>query len=335
MKKKEWFPPGSRPSNFSGKPPFGVQATIKDKKAVAALRLSIAGGDKFKVSDGKLPDKSDATDSGMEQLEVWRKLFVRAGKMECDGSAPNLGIAKSELAKAFIELEQIGGFNPIPAEGWYDDPTDPVFEMNRRCSGDLPRPDQTIYVAFVDRCGRPGVQTYKTAVIDNAKIRKSYVVDWPLKSEDGSTTFYTWPTKRDDWVSGMLMLSDAPAEQGESHIVRTDLHNFFFRKPKWTHPEGTMTDHLYLDLSPLASEVDEWIRKDNRNGKLEVQLSVQVLQNEANGSAWKGCAMIATRDCYDASRRSGVGQTSREPTPGPRPTQATTALTANTVIAGA
>jgi hypothetical protein len=176
--------------------------------------------------------------------------------------------------------------------------------MNRRCSGDVPRPDQTIFVAFVDRCGRSGVQTYKTVQIDTAKIKASYVVDWPLKSEDGSTTFYTWPTNEDNWVTGTIMLSH---ENEEMHIVRTDLHNFFFKKPMWKHPEGTMTDHLYLDFSPLASDVDEWIR--NGNGKAHVQLNVRILQNEANGSAWKGCAMISTRDCYEACRRSGVGQT--------------------------
>lgn len=303
LKKKEWFPVDARPHAFFMETPYRCPAIIKDKKGEAKMRLSLGGGDKFTFKYGKVKDKSDAKDTGLPELEVWRKIFVRVGVMPGGGVTPSIDAAKGEYANAFIELEQLGGMIRVPHEGWVRSAGDVVAKMNQG-QANPPRPDQTAFVVFVDRIGQPGNHTYKAARIATAKIRSSLMIDWPLKSADGKKKLYTWPTKKEDWVTGKILLSH---ESGKQHIVRTDLHNFFKRRAKWKHPEGTVTDYLFLDLSPLKPEIDDWVVKGN--GKVEIEVTVKILERIAAGRASGTSLIVSTNHPLTCEPHEGAPHT--------------------------
>jgi hypothetical protein len=117
-----WFigEPTANPLNRTGLPPakkaqLTNTMTVTNANGIAevTLRLSLYGGDKFRVGAALSPVETPEKYTGW--LEVWRKLWYEVDSMQKDGGGGNLTIDLTKFLNVykalFIELEQEGKDN--------------------------------------------------------------------------------------------------------------------------------------------------------------------------------------------------------------------------------
>lgn len=276
---------GERAGGFKFTPPNRKLCVITKKKQEVDVKLSIGGGDLFKIKYGKNADGSGSKQSGLE-IECWRKIFVRYGKMK---SCPDAtwGTIKSEFEKLFIEVETEGP-TEIPRESWVRDQS-PVTRMDRGKAA-MPFPDQSTKLVFVDRIGRKSTATGGPWEWTPAQLNGSKVYEWTIPNSK-----YTW-TDDLDWITGEIKVIEA---DGRERRLSVPMDSVVTKKAAgaFDHPEGKAATKIQMDFSRLPG-LTPWIRRGT--GKLSVKLDIGIMDDLAMGLAWPSPPqiLIATHDPY-------------------------------------
>ncbi len=295
--KAKFLPAGNRAVGFFGEPPHRRTVTIKDKKVTGVASVSTVGGDKFKFKVGQKDDKSDAKDYPELEIETWRKIFVRVGKMaSCKSVSP--GSLQGDFDPMFIELESEGAESVTDWDDFVKSPASVVSGMNKGKTEPV-HPGQTAHVVFVDRIAEPETIEIETVYVAS-ELKKSKVQIWKIQGDHS-----TWPDDSDWIVKGEIATFD---DKGDPRMAWRSLGDVVSKATdKGEHHEhlnGFAVDHLSIDFAKLGAGLDEWVTRGD--GILQVTLSIRVLSGTANGSADPRLPylIVATRSAWTYKERS-------------------------------
>ncbi len=286
----------NRAGGFAFNPKHRKLVMIQSKLAMGLVKLSNVGGDKYKFKVGKKFDKSGAKDA-KQDVEIWRKIFVRHGYMKPTGGAARIfrpvpqadwGTVKTELDKVFIELEEDGP-STVTHEPWSR--TDSPIRNLDRGKGAMEFPDQSTKLVFVDRIGKASWTETHTFRFSGGRLGGTH--DWTIPGG-----VYTWPET--DWVRGFIDIRDS---SGDTILSITDvgkIRSTVKKKGGYRHPDGKVTKKIRFDFG-------SWLGLDNLKrigGSVKIRLRIRIIDDTAMGLAWPSPPkiLIATHHpiSYDA-----------------------------------
>jgi hypothetical protein len=281
---EKWLSSHGRAGGFHFTPPHRKLVTVTGKKASSWVLLSLAGGDKFKFKAGKEIDEHKAKNAKQE-VEVWRKIFVRYGNMPGCKTA-DFKTLKDELAKAFVDVETEGPL-AVGHQGFVSSPDATVALMDKGKAA-MKYPDQSSKMVFVDRIAEKGRHAFTVADITGAQLQGSKIWNVTIPGDR-----YTWPEDK-SWISGTIELLD---DKGNVTHSFSQVGNIVSKVPGYPHPEGIAAQKLKIDVSRWHG-LGKWIAWGK--GKMRLKLQVEVIDKAAQGKAsgsepW---VIIGTRHPY-------------------------------------
>ena len=292
---------GNRATGFAFVPPNRKLVAIEDKKGKSWVRLSTVGGDKFGFKAGKWFLAKFEIDHP-DTVEIWRKIFVRYGKMAGAGAPPipvaNFGTVKGELEKVFIELETEGPSN-VAHVPWVTG-QDPLRSLDRGKPA-MEFPDQSASMVFVDRIGKRSNIDTRTFTFTAEQMYSNFT--WQLPGG-----VYTWPDDA-DWISGTITIKDG---KGKTLRTVTDVERLkvTIKKDKATgykHPEGWATRGIRFVFSKWGGK--GYFKK--LGGTVDIKLRIGTIDDTAMGLAWSSppAILIATHHPYTFAASGGLENT--------------------------
>jgi hypothetical protein len=256
------------------------------------VKLSIAGGDKYKFLAGKKFDRSGAV-SAKEEVEVWRKIFLRLGRMSPSASqakkgyktcaTANLATAKATYEKSFVEIDDEGPYS-IPYESWITTIKPQVAKLDKG-RPPMEQPARASRIVFVDRIGGPALWT-QALTLSAKQLQGNKVWNSTLLGDR-----WTWPPDK-GWVSGTLYLLKP---DGSVFWSTTKVEPLLKKKGGYKHPEGTVAQQFQLNLSGWPS-VNPWIKAGK--GKMRLVLKIWTIGGVAQGFADGNNIAIGTYHPY-------------------------------------
>lgn len=290
---KKWLASKNRTAGFHFEPPSRQLVTVSKQLASAKVKLSIAGGDKYKFLAGKKSDVGAAV-SAKEEVEVWRKIFVRLGRMNpsaglaAKGYKPcpvaNLATARTAFDKAFVEIEDDGP-HAIPYKTWITDIGPEVAAVDKG-HAPIAQPSRAARLLFVDRIGGPALWE-QTLTLSAAQLKANKA--WSCNIVGGR---WTWPPDK-DWVFGTLKLLRT---DGSVFWSTDKIEPLLKKKGGYKHPEGTVTQSFRFDISSWTS-INSWVNAGA--GKMQITLFMWTIGGAAQGFASGNNIAIGTRHPYN------------------------------------
>jgi len=272
----DMFPAHLRPQGFDKQPKYSISASIENKQMQEPVRIGSGAGDHYKFKYGKLADGSDAKSYPGDALEVWRKVFLRAGHMK--GCPPlNIGALSADYDPVSIEFAQDGGEIEIAREHYVYDINSVVSKVNQ---GQSPpeHSSQTVMVAMVDRIGTRSMIEASEQVWP-AKTFIGKVRDW-IQTVSGGTLRWkvpngnlTWPDDK-DWV---FLVRALFTKKGGAEDIRflSSPETFVLKDTSYTHyqhPEGTACRQMKIDMDVLRKQLITLMTDDTEKITLDVKL---------------------------------------------------------------
>lgn len=281
-----------RNGGFCFDPPHRELVVVSDKTALTFAYISIGGGDKFKFKVGRKFDKSGAVDANID-VEVWRKIYVRTGKMKVGANPPhpwtdalvaNMGTVKGSLATHFIEMESSGPHAVKHAP--FVRGQGPLDEMEK-ARGKMKYPDQSTPLVFVDRIGKKSLVTWGPWEFSKAKLQGSLEYEKELPADQ-----YTWP---DDWHWGSCLIEVLDTAGGVKRVMR--MPSGFMTKDRtgaFRHAEGYASRKVKWNFGTLPG-MGAWLR--HGSGSVRLTATIGIIDDTAMGSAWPSPPriLVATR----------------------------------------
>lgn len=299
---EKWLRSDQRTGGFHFDPPSRKLVIVKDQVAAADVKLSIAGGDKYKFLAGKKYDRSNAV-SANQEVEVWRKIYLRLGRMSPDAHlakyydpcpTANLATTKATFEKSFVEIESDGPHS-ISYRSWMRDIKPLVAELD---AGRPPitQPSRTSRILFVDRIGKGALERASYSL--PAKSLQANKV-WTCELPGGS---WTWPPDK-GWVSGSLTLI---RPDGSVFWSTTVVDPLLRKHGGYSHPEGTVTQTFKIDLTGWPS-VNPWINAGS--GTMRFTLDIWTIGGAAQGFADGNNIAIGTFHPYTYAKNDLIDNT--------------------------